>query len=114
MAEKPTVVLTIAGFDPSSGAGVTADIKTIAAHGCYGVACITALTVQSTAGVRRVEAVDPGLVTETLEELAADVSIAAVRIGMLGSAKVVRAVVEFLGSGSGQAGPDRLPTVVLD
>ena len=52
MAEKPPVVLTIAGFDPSSGAGVTADVKTIAAHGCYGVACITALTVQSTAGVR--------------------------------------------------------------
>ena len=119
MAEKPTVVLTIAGFDPSSGAGVTADIKTIAAHGCYGVACITALTVQSTAGVRRVEAVDPGLVTETLEELAADVSIAAVRIGMLGSAKVVRAVAEFLGSGSGSSGspnksPDELPNVVLD
>ena len=41
----PPVVLTIAGFDPSSGAGVTADIKTIAAHGCYGVGCITALTV---------------------------------------------------------------------
>ena len=97
MAEKPPVVLTIAGFDPSSGAGVTADIKTIAAHGCYGVACITAMTVQSTAGVRRVEAVDAGLVTETLEELASDVPIAAVHIGMLGSAKVVRAVAEFLG-----------------
>ena len=86
MAEKPSVVLTIAGFDPSSGAGVTADIKTIAAHGCYGVACITALTVQSTAGVRRVEAVDPALVTETLEELASDIPIAAVHIGMLGTA----------------------------
>jgi hydroxymethylpyrimidine/phosphomethylpyrimidine kinase len=115
MAEKPAVVLTIAGFDPSSGAGVTADIKTIAAHGCYGVACITAMTVQSTAGVRRVEAVDPGLVTETLEELASDVPIAAVHIGMLGSAKVVKAVAEFLGSRSGKAGlPGKLPNVVLD
>ena len=76
-------------FDPSSGAGVTADIKTIAAHGCYGVACITAMTVQSTAGVRRVEAVDPALITETLQELAADIPIAAVHIGMLGTAKVV-------------------------
>jgi hydroxymethylpyrimidine/phosphomethylpyrimidine kinase len=111
MAEKPPVVLTIAGFDPSSGAGVTADIKTIAAHGCYGVACITALTVQSTAGVRRVEAVDPGLVTETLQELVADVPIAAVRIGMLGTAKVVGAVADFLGQRSGNA---RLPNVVLD
>src|ERR1022692_2278693 len=100
MGEKPPVVLTIAGFDPSSGAGVTADIKTIAAHGCYGVACITAMTVQSTAGIRRVEAVDAGLVTETLEELASDIPIAAVHIGMLGSAKVVRAVAEFLSSRS--------------
>jgi hydroxymethylpyrimidine/phosphomethylpyrimidine kinase len=115
MAEKPPVVLTIAGFDPSSGAGVTADIKTIAAHGCYGVACITAMTVQSTAGVRRVEAVDASLVTETLEELASDVPIAAVHIGMLCSAKVVRAVVEFLGQRSGKAGlPNKLPNVVLD
>lgn len=111
MAEKPPVVLTIAGFDPSSGAGVTADIKTIAAHGCYGVACITALTVQSTAGVRRVGAVDPGLVTETLQELVADVPIAAVHIGMLGTAKVVGAVADFLGQRSGNA---RLPNVVLD
>src|SRR5580700_3617530 len=111
MAEKPPVVLTIGGFDPSSGAGVTADIKTIAAHGCYGVACITALTVQSTAGVRRVEALDPGLVTETLEELAADIPIAAVHIGMLGAGKVVKAVVEFLSERSGKA---KLPNVVLD
>jgi hydroxymethylpyrimidine/phosphomethylpyrimidine kinase len=111
MAETPPVVLTIAGFDPSSGAGVTADIKTIAAHGCYGVACITAVTVQSTAGVRRVEATDPGLISETLQELAADIPIAAVRIGMLGTGKVVRAVAEFLGQGSGKA---KLPNVVLD
>jgi hydroxymethylpyrimidine/phosphomethylpyrimidine kinase len=111
MAEKPSVVLTIAGFDPSSGAGVTADIKTIAAHGCYGVACITAITVQSTAGVRRVEALDPALVSETLDELASDIAIAAVHIGMLGTAKVVKAVVEFLGQRSGR---NKLPNVVLD
>jgi hydroxymethylpyrimidine/phosphomethylpyrimidine kinase len=98
MAEKPSVVLTIAGFDPSSGAGVTADIKTIAAHGCYGVACITALTVQSTSGVRRVEAVDPALILETLEELSADMDIAAIHIGMLGSGKVARAVADFMSS----------------
>jgi hydroxymethylpyrimidine/phosphomethylpyrimidine kinase len=109
MAEKPPIVLSIAGFDPSSGAGVTADIKTIAAHGCYGVACITAMTVQSTAGVRRVEAADPSLVRETLEELASDVPIAAVRIGMLGSAKVVKAVVEFLDSYRA-----KVPNIVLD
>lgn len=96
MAQAPPVVLSIAGFDPSSGAGVTADIKTIAAHGCYGVSCITALTVQSTAGVRRVLPVEAALVRETLEELAADLEIAAVHIGMLGSEKVVQAVADFL------------------
>jgi hydroxymethylpyrimidine/phosphomethylpyrimidine kinase len=96
VAQTPPVVLTIAGFDPCSGAGITADIKTIAAHGCYGVACITALTVQSTAAVRRVEMVEAELVAETLAELASDIEITAVHIGMLGSGKVVRAVADFL------------------
>jgi hydroxymethylpyrimidine/phosphomethylpyrimidine kinase len=118
MPEKPPIVLTIAGFDPSSGAGVTADIKTIAAHACYGVACITALTVQSTAGVKRVQPVDPALISDTLEELAADLDIAAVHIGMLGSAKVVKAVADFLsgrpGKASGGLGKARLPNIVLD
>ncbi len=112
MAEKPPIVLTIAGFDPSSGAGVTADIKTIAAHGCYGVACITAITVQSTAGVRRVAPLDPALVTESLEELESDVDIAAVRIGMLGSGKVAKAVADFLAASRSRKA--RLKNVVLD
>jgi hydroxymethylpyrimidine/phosphomethylpyrimidine kinase len=107
MPSAPPVVLTIAGFDPSSGAGVSADIKTIAAHGCYGIACITALTVQSTTGVRRVEAVSARLVRETLDELVADLEPAAVRIGMLVSAPIVDAVADFLEARS-------LPHVVLD
>src|ERR1700680_3067966 len=107
MPLTPPVVLTIAGFDPSSGAGAMADIKTIAAHGCYGVACITALTVQSTAGVRRVESVNAGLVAETLTELASDIEIAAVHVGMLGSGKVVGAVADFLVA-------HKMPNVVLD
>src|ERR1700745_3242947 len=96
MAEASPVVLTIAGFDPSSGAGITADIKTIAAHGCYGVSCITALTVQSTKDVRSVEPSKPTLVRATLEELVSDVDVAAVHIGMLGSGKVGEAVADFL------------------
>jgi hydroxymethylpyrimidine/phosphomethylpyrimidine kinase len=96
MVPTPPVVLSIAGFDPSSGAGVTADIKTIAAHGCYGISCITALTVQSTTGVRRVEAVSANLVTETLQELNDDMAIVAVHIGMLGSGRVAKAVADFL------------------
>ena len=98
---------------------MTADIKTIAAHSCYGVAGITALTVQSTAGVKRVEMVDPALISESLGELAEDLDISAVRIGMLGSGKVVKAVADFLSSapakrGSNRAGKARLPNIVLD
>jgi hydroxymethylpyrimidine/phosphomethylpyrimidine kinase len=111
MVETPQVVLTIAGFDPSSGAGVTADIKTIAAHGCYGVACITALTVQSTSGVRRVEPLDSELISETLAELAADIPISAIHIGMLGSSKVARAVAEFLLEFKGKS---KSANIVLD
>ena len=107
MAVSPPVVLTIAGFDPSSGAGVTADIKTIAAHECYGVACITALTVQSTQGVQRVEVVDPKTVAESLQGLISDLVVEAVHIGMLGNGPVVAAVADFLSEA-------RLPHVVLD
>src|ERR1700704_3398427 len=92
----PPIVLTIAGFDPSSGAGITADLKTIAAHGCYGVTCITALTVQSTQGVFRVEPVSANLVVQTLSELAGDMEFAAIKVGMLGSAAVAEAVASFL------------------
>jgi len=107
MASEVPIVLTIAGFDPSSGAGVTADIKTIAAHECYGIAAITALTVQSTRGVRRVEPVSPDILKATLEELVSDVEVAAVRIGMLGSGKLVKILTDFLAA-------KLLPNVVLD
>jgi len=107
MTATPPVVLTIAGFDPSSGAGITADIKTIAAHECYGVSCLTALTVQSTTGVRSVKPVDSEIISATLEHLVSDLEIAAVHIGMLGTAGAVRAVAEFLSR-------VKLPHVVLD
>jgi hydroxymethylpyrimidine/phosphomethylpyrimidine kinase len=99
MVQPPPIVLTIAGFDPSSGAGITADIKTIAAHGCYGISAITALTVQSTAGVRRVISIDPEVLGSTLDELMLDAKVSAVHIGMLGSAEVASKVAEFLESG---------------
>ena len=89
-------MLTIAGFDPSSGAGVTADLKVFAAHGLYGLAAITALTVQSTQGVRRFHAINPEFLAETLECLAEDVEISGVKIGMLGTEGIVRVVAEFL------------------
>jgi len=90
------VALTIAGFDPGSGAGITADLKTFSAHGIYGVACISAMTVQSTLGVRAVEPLPAMLVRQTLECLAEDVSLSGVKIGMLGSSAVVCEVSSFL------------------
>ncbi len=90
------IVLTIAGFDPSSGAGITADVKTAAAHGCFAVCCITGLTVQSTQGVQSVHPVRGSVIRMTLEELARDLPIVAIRLGMLGSAEAAEAVADFL------------------
>ena len=92
----PPIILSIAGYDPSSGAGITADIKTAAANGCYAVTCVTALTIQSTQGVAGVEAVKPELVSATLQTLADDLPIAAIRIGMLGLGEIVEVVADFL------------------
>lgn len=94
--EARPIVLSIAGFDPSSGAGITADVKTAAALGCYAVTCATALTIQSTQGVFGVEPVRPEVVRETLNRLAEDVVIAAVRIGLLGTAEIAAEVARFL------------------
>jgi hydroxymethylpyrimidine/phosphomethylpyrimidine kinase len=77
------VILTIAGFDPSGGAGIAADLKTFAAHNCYGVAAITALTVQNTQGASAVHPMDAGLLKESIEALFHDESIKAIKIGML-------------------------------
>jgi len=106
---KPPVVWTIAGFDPSSGAGVTADLKTATALECYGVACITALTVQNTLGVRRVEQVAPRTVRETLETLREDLPPQAIKIGMLATAAIASEVADFLEA----LGEPRCP-IVLD
>ena len=87
---SPPTVLSIAGFDPSAGAGVLADLKTFAAVGVYGMACITALTVQSTQGVRRVVGVDTGIVIETLDCLVEDACFSAIKVGMLGHVSMAR------------------------
>ena len=100
-------LLTIAGFDPSSGAGITADLAVFAAHGFFGVSAITGLTVQSTTGVRRVQAVSPLLLRDTLACLAQDIQLTGIKIGMLATAANVAVVADFL---------EILPTVpvVLD
>jgi hydroxymethylpyrimidine/phosphomethylpyrimidine kinase len=92
----PPILLTIAGFDPSCGAGTAADLKTFAAHGCYGVAAITALTVQNTQGVEDVQNTPSATLRAQLEVLAKDSEIAAVKIGMLGNRGNAAVVAEFL------------------
>ena len=92
----PPLLLTIAGFDPSCGAGIAADLKTFAAHGCYGLAAITSLTVQSTEGVQAVHNTPSSELREQLEVLAKDCDIAAVKIGMLGNRGNAVVVAEFL------------------
>jgi hydroxymethylpyrimidine/phosphomethylpyrimidine kinase len=93
---RPTVVLSAAGFDPSAGAGILADLKVFTAHGLYGVSAITAITVQSTQGVVEVHSADPEIFGHTLECLFEDMPIAGVKIGMLGSADIVAELARFL------------------
>jgi hydroxymethylpyrimidine/phosphomethylpyrimidine kinase len=94
--QTPPILLTIAGFDPSCGAGVAADLKTFVAHNCYGVAAVTALTVQSTEGVRAVQPTPAATLRGQLDALAEDVLIAGVKIGMLANRANACAVAEFL------------------
>jgi len=89
-------LLTIAGFDPSSGAGVTADLMVFAAHGFFGTSCITALTVQNTLGVFATHAVASDIVSATLDCLFTDLPPAGIKIGMLATAENVSAVSAFL------------------
>ncbi len=91
----PTL-LTIAGFDPSSGAGVSADLATFAAHGCFGTACITALTVQSTTGVQETHPVAGSVVLSTLRCLDDDLPAEGIKIGMLADASVLETIAGFL------------------
>jgi hydroxymethylpyrimidine/phosphomethylpyrimidine kinase len=100
-------VLTIAGSDPSGGAGIQADLKTFSALGGYGMSVITGLTAQNTLGVRSVCAVPAGFVAEQLDAVFDDVRVDAVKIGMLATADVIDAVAAVLSA-------RKPPSVVLD
>ena len=95
-AAAPPILLTIAGFDPCCGAGTVADLKTFAAHGCYGVAAITSMTVQNTQGVEAVHNTPSAELRGQLEILVQDCEIAAVKIGMLGNRGNAVVIGEFL------------------
>src|SRR5271156_6032574 len=86
------VALTIAGSDPSGGAGIQADLKTFHQFGVYGEAVITLLTVQNSVRVSRVEVLPPWLVEEQIAAVIEDIPPAAAKTGALGSAEMVHAV----------------------
>jgi hydroxymethylpyrimidine/phosphomethylpyrimidine kinase len=120
-AASARTLLTIAGHDPSSGAGITADLQTFAAHRLFGTSAITALTVQSTLGVAEIHPVDPAFLRRTLDHLVADLPPAGIKIGMLGSAEIAASVAAFLttlrqseGNQSTGNQPIGNPPIVLD
>ncbi|MDH3818913.1 MAG: bifunctional hydroxymethylpyrimidine kinase/phosphomethylpyrimidine kinase [Myxococcales bacterium] len=96
MSDAPPAVLTVAGSDPSGGAGVQADLKTIQQHGGYGAAVPTLITVQNTEGVEEVELLSPDLVRAQLSSLLGDVELAAAKTGALGSPAVAHVVGSFM------------------
>jgi hydroxymethylpyrimidine/phosphomethylpyrimidine kinase len=102
-AEKTQrVVLTIAGSDPSGGAGIQADLKTFTAVGVYGGAAITSLTVQNTQGVFAVHPLDPALVRDQVGRVLDDLDVSHIKIGMLGSGAVAQSVCTVLADFRGE------------
>jgi hydroxymethylpyrimidine/phosphomethylpyrimidine kinase len=96
MASRIPNVLTIAGVDPSGGAGILADVKAMSANGAYACAVVAALTAQNTRGVDGIFAVPHAFVAQQIDTLFADVRIDAAKIGMVGQAQVIAAVADRL------------------
>ncbi|MEZ5084851.1 MAG: bifunctional hydroxymethylpyrimidine kinase/phosphomethylpyrimidine kinase [Tessaracoccus sp.] len=95
-APTPPVVLSIAGSDPSGGAGIQADLKTFSALSTYGCAALAGLTVQNTQGVRAAVPVDPALVRDQVVAVLDDLPVAATKLGMLSNAEVAAAVADLI------------------
>ncbi|MBY6241573.1 bifunctional hydroxymethylpyrimidine kinase/phosphomethylpyrimidine kinase [Methylosinus sp. Sm6] len=100
MAPRIPKVLSIAGSDPSGGAGVQADIKTFSALRCYAMAAVTALTAQNTRGVSLVHAAPPGVVAAQIDSIFADIAVDAVKLGMLAEPAIAEAVAGALERGA--------------
>ncbi|OOC52906.1 MULTISPECIES: bifunctional hydroxymethylpyrimidine kinase/phosphomethylpyrimidine kinase [Nocardiopsis] len=100
-------IVSVAGSDPSGGAGIQADLKAFSAHGTFGMTVVTALTAQSTRGVTGVHPVPAEFVAHQMDTLFADATVHAVKVGMLGTSEVTEAVAEAIGRHA-------LPNVVVD
>src|SRR5829696_3067277 len=95
-AARVPAVLSIAGSDSGGGAGIQADLKAFARCGVHGTTAITAITAQSTVGVEAVHAIPPEIIVAQVRAIAGDIAVDAVKVGMLGTAATVDAVVEAL------------------
>ena len=107
-ARRIPAVLSIAGSDSGGGAGIQADLKAFARCGVHGMTAITAITAQNTVGVEAVEVVSPEMIVAQVRAVAEDIGVDAVKIGMLGTAETVEAVVEaleLLGDAPGRGRP---------
>lgn len=109
MRRPPPAVLSIAGSDPSGGAGIQADLKTFSSLGAYGMTVLTAPTAQNTQGVSGVHPVPAAFVEQQLKSLISDVRIDAVKTGMLGTLDVIEVVADFVETIAAQGVP-----VVID
>jgi len=94
--KKYVTALSIAGSDPSGGAGIQADLKTFFALGVYGMSAVTALTAQNTCGVRSIFEVTPQFLAEQLDAVFEDISVGAVKVGMLHRSEIVEVVADRL------------------
>ena len=87
-------LLTIAGSDSSGGAGIQADLKTFAAHGCYGMSVITAVTAQNTTGVTAIQNIDPEVVEAQIDAVFQDIRVDGVKVGMVSNSALIRAIAQ--------------------
>ena len=109
VTQRMTIALTIAGSDSGGGAGIQADLKTFTAFGVYAASVITALTAQNTRSVRAIHYPPPGIIGAQIEAVLEDFAVAAIKIGMLGSAEIANVVAERLSSPTGRGGETLLP-----
>ncbi len=104
---NPPVALSVAGSDPSGGAGIAADLATFAALGAHGTAVITAVTAQNTVGVQGVHPIPASFVAQQLDSVLDDLPVAAVKTGMLANQDIIAVVGDYAAAG-------RLPNLVVD
>ena len=107
LVTNPPVALSVAGSDPSGGAGIAADLATFAALGVHGTAVITAVTAQNTVGVQGVHPIPATFVAQQLDSVLDDLPVAAVKTGMLANQDIIAVVVDYAAAG-------RLPNLVVD